>query len=68
MKLAHITTDGEVADIPLVVYVDKVNNIYENIYYSNETNQETYLITLQEKQRIWDIFLHFNRNYHQIKM
>ena len=47
MKLAHITTDGEVADIPLVVYpVDKVNDIYENIYYNNETNQETYLITL----------------------
>ena len=63
MKLAHITTDGEVADIPLVVYpVDKVNDIYENIYYNNETNQETYLITLPREyishcnQRILIIF------------
>ena len=58
MKLAHITTDGEVADIPLVVYpVDKVNNIYENIYYSNETNQETYLITLpRETEDLGHIF------------
>lgn len=58
MKLAHITTDGEVADIPLVVYpVDKVNDIYENIYYSNETNQETYLITLpRETEDLGHIF------------
>lgn len=47
MRLAHITRDDQPVDIPLIVYpVDKVNDIYENIYYSNETNQETYLITL----------------------
>lgn len=58
MKLAHITTDSEVVDIPLVVYpVDKVNDIYENIYYSNETNQETYLITLpRETEDLGHIF------------
>ena len=47
MRLAHITRDDQPVDIPLIVYpVDKVNDIYENVYYSNETNQETYLITL----------------------
>lgn len=58
MKLAHITTDSEVVDIPLVVYpVDKVNDIYENIYYSNETSQETYLITLpRETEDLGHIF------------
>lgn len=58
MKLAHITTDSEVVDIPLVVYpVDKVNDIYENIYYSNESNQETYLITLpRETEDLGHIF------------
>ena len=47
VRLAHITRDDQSVDIPLIVYpVDKVNDIYENVYYSNETNQETYLITL----------------------
>ena len=47
VKLAHITLDGQVVDIPLVVYpVDKINNIYENIYYNADDGQETYLITL----------------------
>ena len=46
-KLAHITSEGKVIDIPLIVYpVDKVNEIYENIYYDSENADETYLITL----------------------
>lgn len=47
VRLAHITRDDQPVDIPLIVYpVDKENGIYENVYYGNETNQETYLITL----------------------
>ena len=46
-KLAHITSEGKVIDIPLIVYpVDKVNDIYENIYYDSENADETYLITI----------------------
>lgn len=46
-KLAHITSEGKAIDIPLVVYpVDKVNDIYENVYYSSENADETYLITI----------------------
>ena len=46
-KLAHIRSEGTNIDIPVVVYpVDKVNNIYENIYYSSENADETYLITI----------------------
>jgi hypothetical protein len=46
-KLAHISSEGTNIDIPVVVYpVDKVNNIYENIYYSSENTDETYLITI----------------------
>ena len=46
-KLAHIHSEGQIIDIPLVVYpVDKVNNIYENIYYNSENADETYLITI----------------------
>ena len=46
-KLAHITSEGKVIDIPLIVYpVDKVNEIYENIYYDSENADETYLITI----------------------
>jgi len=47
IKLAHIRSEGTNIDIPVVVYpVDKVNNIYENIYYSSENADETYLITI----------------------
>lgn len=46
-KLAHISSEGTNIDIPVVVYpVDKVNDIYENIYYSSENADETYLITI----------------------
>lgn len=50
-KVAHITSEGKAVDIPIVVYpVDKVNDIYENIYYSKDESEEnleqTYLITL----------------------
>jgi len=46
-KLAHVKSEGEVIDIPIVVYpVDKVNDIYENIYYNSENADETYLITI----------------------
>jgi hypothetical protein len=46
-KLAHISSEGTNTDIPIVVYAaDKVNDIYENIYYSSENTDETYLITI----------------------
>lgn len=50
-KLANITSEGKSVELPIVVYpVDKVNNIYENIYYikdeSDENLEQTYLITL----------------------
>lgn len=46
-KLAHIRSEGNIIDIPVVVYpVDKINDIYENIYYSSENTDETYLITM----------------------
>lgn len=47
-KLAHISSsEGKIIDIPLMVYpVDKVNGIYENIYYNSENADETYLITI----------------------
>lgn len=63
IKLAHITSEGTPTDIPVVVYpVDKVNDIYENIYYENEqsdeTTEQTYLITLPaEDQEYGHMFM-----------
>lgn len=58
MRLAHITSNGQVVDIPLVIYpVDKVNTIYENIYYNREEAQETYLITMpQETEELGHVY------------
>lgn len=59
MRLAHITSNGQVIDVPLVIYpADKVNDIYENIYYNSEDTQETYLITIpQETEDLGHVYM-----------
>lgn len=66
-KLAHIISEGKAVDIPIVVYpVDKVNDIYENIYYSNEQPGEdlkqTYLITMPMEDEEYGHMYMFTHN------
>ena len=69
-NLAYIKADNTPVDMPLIGYpIDKINDIYENIYYSREDSQpeqpeqpeQTYLITLpNENDDLGHVFLFSN--------
>ena len=67
--VAYIKADNAPIDMPIVVYpIDKINDIYENIYYSKERDPEqteqteqTYLITLpNDNDELGHVFLFSN--------
>ena len=78
-EVAYIKLNDNPVDIPLIIYpVDKVNEIYENIYYTKEqseqSEQETFLITLPiENPELGRVFLFTtdilpsNHDVHSIK-
>jgi len=81
-EVAYIKLNDNPVDIPLIIYpVDKVNEIYENIYYTKEqaeqaeqAEQETFLITLPiENEELGRVFLFTtdilpsNHDVHSIK-